>query len=253
MRNWFSGAGPLLLNRFWLVMTRYKNQKHFLVAVDCIVFGFDGQNLKILLIKRGFEPQKGKWSLMGGFVQPEESADEAASRILKGLTGLEGVYLEQLHVFSKPERDPIERTFSISYFALIDILRYQTQLNDEYHAEWFLLSEMPDLIFDHAEMVSMARKKLRYRAAMHPLLFELLPERFTIPLLQNLFEDVFETTFDKGNFSRKITSTGMLLKQKEKDKAGSKKGAFYFKLDKRHYRKNFHKVHSLVPNPGELI
>jgi ADP-ribose pyrophosphatase YjhB (NUDIX family) len=234
-------------------MPGYKNQTRSLVAIDCIVFGFDGQNLKILLIHRGLEPEKGKWSLMGGFVQPEESADEAAIRILKGLTGLEGVYLEQLHTFSQPDRDPIERTFSIAYFALIDINRYQTQLNDQYHAEWFLLSEMPNLIFDHSLMVSEARKKLRYKAAMHPLLFELLPAKFTIPLLQSLFEDVFETTFDKGNFSRKIVSTGMLLKQKDKDKLGSKKGAFYYQLDKKHYKKNFHKIHTLVPNPKGLI
>lgn len=234
-------------------MAMYKNQKRFLLAVDCIIFGFDGQNLKILLIKRGFEPEKGNWSLMGGFVQPSESADEAANRILTGLTGLQGVFLEQLHTFSNPDRDPIERTLSIAYFALIDINRYQTQLNDQYQAEWFLLSEMPSLIFDHSLMVSMARKKLRYMAAMHPVLFELLPEKFTIPLLQSLFEDVFETKFDKGNFSRKIVSTGMLLKQKEKDKNNSKKGAFYYRLDKKHYRKNFQKVHSLVPNPNGFL
>ena len=234
-------------------MSGYKNQKRSLVAIDCIVFGFDGQKLKILLIKRGIEPEKGKWSLMGGFVQPEESADEAANRILKGLTGLEGLYLEQLHTFSMPDRDPIERTFSIAYFALIDVNRYQTQLNDQYHAEWFLLGEMPNLIFDHSLMVTMARKKLRYLAAMHPILFELMPVKFTIPLLQSLFEDVFETTFDKGNFSRKIVSTGMLLKQKDKDKLGSKKGAFYYQLDKKHYKKNFYKIHTLVPNPNGLI
>lgn len=234
-------------------MTRYRNQTHFLVATDCIVFGFDGQKLKILLVKRGLEPEKGKWSLMGGFVQPGESADEAANRILKRLTGLEGVYLEQLHTFSKPDRDPIERTLSIAYFALIDINRYQNQLNDEYHAEWFWLGEMPELIFDHSQMVALARKKLRYKAAIHPILFELLPVKFTIPLLLSLFEDVFETTFDKGNFSRKIVSTGMLLKQSDKDKNGSKKGAFYYQLDKKHYKKNFHKILNLVPNPNELI
>jgi ADP-ribose pyrophosphatase YjhB (NUDIX family) len=234
-------------------MPGYKNQRRSLVAVDCIVFGFDGQHLKILLIHRGFQPEKGKWSLMGGFVQPAESSDEAANRILTVLTGLEGVYLEQLHTFSNPNRDPIERTFSITYFALIDINRYQQQLNDQYHAEWFLLNEMPDLIFDHSEMVTIARNKLKYRAAMHPILFELLPDRFTIPLLQSLFEDVFDTTFDKGNFSRKISSTGMLLRQKEKDKLGSKKGAFYYQLDKKHYKKNFHKIQRLVPNPNGLI
>lgn len=234
-------------------MPQYKNQSHYLLAVDCIVFGFDGQNLKILLIQRGFEPEKGKWSLMGGFVQPEESADEAAGRILTGLTGLKGIYLEQLHTFSKPDRDPIERTFSITYFALIDINQYEQQINDQYHAEWFLLGEMPQLIFDHTEMVNMARKKLRYRAAIHPILFELLPERFTIPLLQSLFEDVFDTTFDKGNFSRKISSTGMLLRQKDKDKLGSKKGAYYYQLDKKHYKKNFHKIQPLVPNSNGLL
>ncbi len=234
-------------------MPGYKNQGHFLVAVDCIVFGFDGQNLKILLIHRGFEPEKGKWSLMGGFVQADESADEAANRILTGLTGLEGIYLEQLSTFSHPDRDPIERTFSIAYFALIDINRYKTQLNDQYDAQWFLLTDMPELIFDHSHMVAMARNKLRYKASMHPILFELLPEKFTIPLLQGLFENVFETTFDKGNFSRKIASTGMLTRQKEKDKLGSKKGAFYYQLNKKHYKKNFHKIQRLVPNPNGLV
>lgn len=234
-------------------MSGYEFQNHALVAVDCIVFGFDGQNLKILLIKRKLIPEKGMWSLMGGFVKQNESSDEAANRILTGLTGLKGVYLEQLHTFTKPDRDPIERIFSIAYFALIDINLYEKQINDQYNAEWFLLNEMPTLIFDHEDMVSMARKKLRYMAAIHPILFELLPAKFTVPLLQSLFEDVFETTFDKGNFSRKVSSTGMLLRQKEKDKQGSKKGAYYYKLDKKHYKKNFHKIQRLVPNPNELL
>jgi ADP-ribose pyrophosphatase YjhB (NUDIX family) len=233
-------------------MAKYKNEKHFLVAVDCIVFGFNGQNLKILLVHRVIEPEKGKWSLMGGFVQEAESADEAANRILAKLTGLHGVYLEQMHTFSRPDRDPIERTFSIAYYALIDIHQYETQINDEFHAEWFLLSEIPELIFDHTEMVNLARKKIRYKAAMHPVLFELLPKRFTIPQLLSLFQDVFETKFDKGNFSRKLASTGMLLRQKDKDKIGSKKGAFFYKLNNKQYKKNFHKVQRLVPNANGL-
>lgn len=224
-----------------------------LVAVDCIVFGFDGQHLKILLIKRGFEPCVDEWSLMGGFVQPDESADEAANRVLKTLTGLSGLYLEQLQTYTKVDRDPIERTLSIAYFALIDIHQYEQRLNDQFHAEWFKLDEIPDLIFDHPQMVKTARQKLRYKAALHPLLFELLPHRFTIPLLQSLFEDVYETKFDKGNFSRKIISTGMLIKQKEKDKFGSKKGAFYYKLDKKHYRKNFHSILKFIPRINHLL
>ena len=102
-------------------MTKYQKQTRLLAAVDCIIFGFDGEALKLLLIQRGFEPEKGKWSLMGGFVQPDEGADDAAIRILKSLTGLEGVYLEQLFTFAQPDRDPIERTLSVAYFALIGI------------------------------------------------------------------------------------------------------------------------------------
>ena len=111
-------------------MTKYLGQKQMLAAVDCIIFGFNGQSLKILLVHRGIEPEKGKWSLMGGFIQPEESPENAAVRILKGMTGLEGVYLEQLFTFGKPRRDPIERTLSITYFALIDIHQYEKQLSD---------------------------------------------------------------------------------------------------------------------------
>ena len=234
-------------------MTKYQKQTRLLAAVDCIIFGFDGQKLKILLIQRAFEPEKDNWSLMGGFIQHDESADEAAIRILKKLTGLDGVYLEQLHAFSEPERDPIERTISIAYFALIDSNQYQKQISDEYHPEWFPLDQMPELIFDHKKMVNMAREKLRYKASLHPILFELLPPKFTLPLLQSLFEDVFETTFDTRNFSRKLMSTNLLQKQKEKDKENSKKGAFYYKLDKKHYKKNFHKFLHIIPNPNGIV
>ncbi|HMO60887.1 MAG TPA: NUDIX domain-containing protein [Ferruginibacter sp.] len=234
-------------------MTKYHHQTRLLAAVDCIVFGFDGQKLKILLIQRGFEPEKNKWSLMGGFIQPNESADAAASRILTKLTGLSGVYLEQLHTFADPNRDPIERTLSIAYFALIDTNQYEKQISDDYHAEWFPLDKIPELIFDHRQMVAMAKEKLRYKASQHPILFELLPPKFTLPLVQSLFEDVFETTFDTRNFSRKIMSTSLLLKQKEKDKANSKKGAFYYKLDKKHYKKNFHNFLRIIPNPNEIV
>jgi 8-oxo-dGTP diphosphatase len=228
-------------------MTKYQKQTRFLNAVDCIVFGFDGQKLKVLLIQRAIEPEKNNWSLVGGFIQTNESADEAAVRVLKKLTGLYGIYLEQLQTFSKPDRDPIERTISIAYFALIDTQQYEKQISDEYHPEWFPIDEIPELIFDHKKMVAMAKEKLRYKAALHPILFELLPPKFTLPLLQNLFEDVYETGFDKRNFSRKILSTELLIKQKEKDKANSKKGAFYYTLDKKHYQKNFHKFLHFIP------
>ena len=233
-------------------MTRYSRQTRMLVAIDCIIFGFDGQDLKLLVIKRGFEPEKGKWSLMGGFVQPDEGFEDAASRILKVLTGLEGVYMEQLFAFGNPDRDPMERTISVAYFALIDINDYKQQLSDEYRAEWIPLTKLPKLIFDHAEMVAQAQARLRYKAAIHPILFELLPQKFTIPQLQILYEAVYDNVFDKRNFSRKVLSTGLLVKQKDKERASSKRGAFYYKLDKRKYSAKFHAFLNFVADPGKL-
>lgn len=233
-------------------MIKYSGQTRILVAVDCIIFGFDGENYKLLLIQRGFAPQKKKWSLMGGFLQPEECLDEAANRILYQLTGLENVYMEQLHTFSNPERDPVERTIAVAYFALIDIHKYEKQLSHDFHPEWFPLNEMPELIFDHEQMVEMAKKSLRYKAALHPILFELLPEKFTIPQLQALYEGLYDTPFDKRNFSRKVLSTELLIKQKEKDKENSKKGAYFYKVDEEKYKSGFETFLKFIPNPDNL-
>lgn len=233
-------------------MKHYSRQTRMLLAIDCIIFGFDGNELKLLLVKRAIEPEKGKWSLMGGFVQPKENLEEAAARILKKLTGLEGVYMEQLQAFGEPSRDPIERTVSIAYFALIDIHQYEEQLSEEYHPEWFPVSKIPRLIFDHREMVNLARARLQYKAAFHPILFELLPEKFTIPQLHSLYQGIYGTEIDKRNFNRKVMSTKLLVKQKEKDKEGSKKGAFYYKLDRRRYNRNFHAFLNFIPNPDNL-
>jgi len=233
-------------------MVHYPKQSRILVAVDCIIFGFDGSEVKLLLIHRGFVPEKGKWSLMGGFVQKNESLEEAAARVLKTLTGLDGVYMEQLHTFSDQRRDPVERTISVTYFALIDIHQYEDQLSDQFRPEWFSLKKIPALIFDHAKMVEMARQKLRYKAAIHPILFELLPKKFTIPQLQLLYESVFDQELDKRNFSRKVLSTGLVVKLKEKEKRKSRRGAFYFRLNKKNYSDEFHSIFNFIPNP-ELV
>jgi ADP-ribose pyrophosphatase YjhB (NUDIX family) len=233
-------------------MHKYSKQARILLAVDCIIFGFDGENLKILLIKRAFQPEKGNWSLMGGFVQATESIDQAANRILKQLTGLEGVYLEQLYTFGDPNRDPIERTTSVAYFALIDINKYETQLSKDYHAEWVQLKRVPKLIFDHQDMVEAAKKRIRYKAALHPILFELLPSRFTVPQLQNLYESVYNTTIDKRNFSKRVLATGLLIKLSEKDKSGSKRGAYYYQLNMQNYYAKFQAFMNFIPNPDSL-
>lgn len=234
-------------------MNCYTDAARLLIAVDCIIFGFDGTALKLLLVKRGIEPEKGKWSLIGGFTQNGEDCETAANRVLKSYTGLNGVYLEQLLTFSAPARDPLERTISVAYFALIDIHKYEKSLSTDFNAEWFELHKIPKLIFDHPKMVALAKERLRYKAALHPVLFELLPEKFTLPQLQTLYEGIYGTPLDKRNFSRKIISTGLLIKQKDKEKWSSKKGAFFYKLDKKKYRGKLGAFVNIIPNAHKLI
>ena len=228
-------------------MFKYSSQTRVLVAVDCIIFGFDGVDYKLLMVNRGFSPEKEKWSLMGGFLKPNESLDESANRILKELTGLENVFMEQMHAFSNPKRDPVERVVGVVYMALIDIKKYQKQTNDEFQARWFQMDQIPKLIFDHQEMVEMAFSRLRSKAAFHPILFELLPEKFTLPKLQTLYEKLFATKIDKRNFTRKLLSSKIIQKIEEKDKTASKKGAFYYTLNASTYKENFQRTLNLIP------
>ncbi len=215
----------------------YNISNKILVAVDCIIFGFDGKEIQALLIKRGFEPEKGNWSLMGGFVTQNESTDEAAIRILHQLTGLHNIYMEQLYCFSDVSRDSAGRVISIAYFALINIESYREQLEPEHEARWFPLNRMPQLIFDHKEMVAKAKQRLQEKVSNHPIGFKLLPEKFTLPQLQNLYEAIYESSLDKRNFKRKILSLGILNKLEEKEKTSSRKGAFYYIFDKAKYSK----------------
>lgn len=218
-------------------LNSYKSHQKILVAVDCIIFGFDGTQLKALLIKRGFEPEKGKWSLMGGFVGKDEDADEAAARVLYQLTGMNNIYMEQLYTFSDVSRDAAGRVISIAYFALINIADYSEQLQLEHEAKWFPLSKIPPLIFDHKKMVLKAKERLRQKVANHPIGFELLPPKFTLPQLQSLYEAIYETPLDKRNFTKKMLSLGILNKLNEKEKESSRKGAFYYVFDSQKYGK----------------
>ena len=219
------------------VITEYKVHDKMLMAVDCIILGFDGKDLKALLIKRGFEPGYGNWSLMGGFVKRDESVDAAAFRILEVLTGITNIYLEQLYCFGEVNRDPGGRVVSIAYFALIKIDDYSGNLMKEHNAKWFDARRIPKMIFDHKKMIALAKERLRQRVANHPIGFELLPEKFTLPQLQNLYEAIYETSFDKRNFSRKILALHILKKLAEKEKASSKRGAFFYMFDYNKYKK----------------
>ncbi len=230
------------------MLHQYQTQTKCLVARDSIIFGFDGQELKLLLVKRGIEDEHHTWSLMGGWVQPDESLEQASTRILFELTSLSDIYLEQLHTFGNPKRDPVERTVSVAYFALINVDDYDNKISKNFEAQWFSMQELPQLLFDHSAMVQMAIEHLRYKASQHPIGFELLPEKFTIPQLQKLYEAIFGTELDKRNFSRKLLSTHLLIKLEEKQKGFSKKGAFYYKIDEEKYKKQFNTFLNFLPN-----
>jgi len=215
----------------------YSTHPKILVAVDSIIFGFNehDRELKLLLLKRNFEPEKGKWSLMGGFVDTYESLDEAAERIVSQLTGLDNVYMEQLYAFGDVSRDAGGRIVSVAYFSLIKINEHDSRLVKEHGAFWVELSKLPKLIFDHNKMVDKALRKLRIRARTQPIGFELLPEKFTIPQLQRLYEAIYQMPFDKRNFRRKLLSMELLEKLDEKEKQTSKKGAWYYKFNQNKY------------------
>ena len=228
-------------------MTHSEPVKRILVALDCIIFGFDGEEIKLLLIKRNFEPEYGKWSLMGGFLGEEEDLEEAARRILYDLTGLHNNYLEQLSTFGAVNRDPAERTVSVVYYALVNIADQDINTIQAHNASWISLKSVVELIFDHDRMVEHALQKLRYKAALHPIGFELLPAKFTIPQLQKLYEAIYDMQLDRRNFSRKILSTGLLESTGEKDtNSVTKKGQLYT-LNTEKYEKYLNGFLNFIP------
>jgi 8-oxo-dGTP diphosphatase len=220
-------------------MKLYSKHSKFYVAVDCIIFGYDisEKELKLLLIKRSFEPAKGKWSLAGGFVKPEESLDSAASRVLSSLTGLNNVYMKQLYSYGDIERDPGARVISVAYWALIKIKDIDKELSAKDGAHWQSLKKLPQLIFDHQSMVDKAISVLQTQIKIKPVGFELLPAKFTLVQLNDLYEAIYQRTIDKRNFRKKILTMNILEKLDEKEKATSKKGAYYFRFIKERYKK----------------
>jgi len=210
-------------------MELYKIHPQHYVAVDCVILGYQDEEIKLLLYPRSFEPYKGKWSLLGGFVQDDESADEAAARILKQTTGLEQIFLEQVASFSDPKRDPEARVISLAYYALIRIDLHDEEKVKENGAYWVSISKLPNLIFDHQQMFEKSLVKLQQKAGYSLCGSELLPEMFTLIQLRKLYEAIFQREFDPGNFRKKILSLGVLEKLSMKDASESRKGAFYYK------------------------
>lgn len=211
-------------------MHYYGQHPKFLFSVDCVIFGYEDEQLKLLLYPRAFEPVKGSWSLMGGFVQQNESSEKAATRVLLQTTGLSNIFLEQVSTFSLPERDPFERVISITYFALIRIDHFDKKQVNEFGAKWWPVTGLPELIFDHKEMVEQALARLQQKAGSSLVGSELLPGKFTLMQLRKVYQAIYQREFDPGNFRKKILSLGVLEKLNHKNSTESKKGAYYYSV-----------------------
>lgn len=220
-------------------MSNYYSQNPlFYLSVDCIIFGFNEEGLSLLLLKRNFEPAMGEWSLMGGFVQKEESVDNAAKRILAELTGLENVYMEQVGTFGEIGRDPGERVISVAYYALLNINEYDRNLVQQHNAHWVNIHELPPLIFDHPQMVERAQQVMIRKASVEPIGFNLLPKLFTLSQLQSLYEAIYGEEIDKRNFRKRVAEMDYIEKTEKIDKMGSKRGAALYKFNDKVYRKD---------------
>lgn len=215
----------------------YSSNPKFYVSVDCIIFGFHEGELNLLLLKRNFEPALGEWSLMGGFVQENESVDDAAKRVLAELTGLDQVYMEQVSSFGAIDRDPGERVVSIAYYALININEYDRELVQRHNAFWVNINELPPLIFDHQAMVEQARTLMQQKASVAPIGFNLLPKLFTLSQLQSLYEAIYGEAIDKRNFRKRIAEMDYIEKTDLIDKTSSKRGAALYQFNEKVYRK----------------
>ena len=210
----------------------YQGHQKILVSVDCIIFGFEHNKLKVLIGHRALDPGKGEWSLYGGFVRNEESIDDAADRTLFELTGMRNVYMRQVGAFGSVNRDPGERVVSIAYYALINVKDYDTKLLKEHDVEWVDIESLPQMFSDHREMIAKARQKMQEKIRTEPISFQLLPSLFTLTQLQRLYEAVNGEEVDKRNFRKRIKEMDFIEKTELIDKTSSKRGAYLYRFKK---------------------
>lgn len=213
----------------------YSEHSKVWVSVDCIVFGFEEDKLKLLIGKRQMDPGRGEWSLYGGFVGPEESLTEAAERVLQDLTGLKELYMRQVGAFGAIDRDPGERVISVAYCALINVRDYDDSLRERYGLEWVPVENLPKLYSDHNTMVRDALAMLRRHINTEPLSFNLLPELFTLTQLQHVYEAILGTEIDKRNFRKSIKQIDFIEKTDQIDKLTSKRGAALYRFNSKAY------------------
>ncbi|MDD2246518.1 MAG: NUDIX domain-containing protein [Proteiniphilum sp.] len=218
-----------------MLQTYYKNNDQFLVAVDCIIFGFSKKDLHVLLTRRPVEPLKNKWSLMGGFMEADESLSKAAEKVLYRYTKQKNIYMEQVKAYGEIDRDTGGRVISVAFYALVPTENFNTSQARKFDAKWTNINRLPQLVFDHNLMVNDALKLLQYKVSTQPLMFRFFNNKFTLPALQDLYEAIYQMPVDKRNFRKKLSSMDLLDKLEVKDKENSRRGAFYYRFNQSKY------------------
>lgn len=212
-------------------MSYYQEHPKFYISTDCIIFGYFDNKLQVLIRPRAMQPGLGELSLMGGFVDDDESVDNAAIRVVEELTGLKDFYIEQVGAFGAVDRDPGERVVSICYYVLIKAADYDEELKEKFNAEWVEITKVPKLYGDHNVMIEKAHKILQEKLSWNPIAFYLIPEKFTLTQLQVLYETIYGEALDKRNFRKKLTEENHIVTTGEIDKTTSKRGANLFRFD----------------------
>jgi 8-oxo-dGTP diphosphatase len=208
------------------------------VSIDCVIFGFENGVLEVLLIKRAIQPSESEWALPGGFILKNEELNHAAERILKETSGVKNIFMEQLSVFGDVNRYPNGRVFTIGYYALVSPDKYiLSPGTDTSEVKWFRLTDINNLPFDHNKIIDEALERLREKVRYHPIGFELLPKKFTLPKLQSLYESILNMKLDKRNFRKKLLKMNLLIKLDEKEKDNLRRAAYLYKFDKKSYNK----------------
>jgi 8-oxo-dGTP diphosphatase len=208
------------------------------LAVDCVVFGLDEADLKVLLIQRKLPPFQHTWALPGGFVRVDETIDQAAARELAEEAGVEDVYLEQLYTFGAVDRDPRERVVTVAYYALAKLSDHRIRAaTDAMGVGWFALDDLPKLAFDHKDIVRSAHDRLRSKVRYAPIGFELLPPRFSLTQLQRLYEIILGTALDKRNFRKKILAMDLIVETDELEQGVRHRAARLYRFDRRKYER----------------
>lgn len=217
--------------------SRFSAQVIDALSIDCLVFGFRGGQLDILLIKHGEGISKGKWALPGGWIRYNESVDDAAYRLLNSLTGVSDLYLEQLRAFGDVNRYPRKRVITVAYYALINAGHYSLSPGfTASDARWFNIHKVPALPYDHRRILEFGFRHLKHKVRHEPLGFNLLPRKFTLHQLQQLYEAILETELDKPNFRRKLLKMNLLAICDEKQKDVSHRAARLYRFDKKIYK-----------------